>query len=265
MNKIVPTFSLMLLTASSLANAQTAQPQAGPALSPAPSVAIPAKPASLVDLDARVLVEARSLSGDGILRQTRYEDQLMRRGDHTWTLRILPVGTPMADEHDHDQAKPTKTGARKTSEPDHQHFNPQLAGRHVWLDAGKVRLEFVDTRSRMVVPVAPAEFETVGFDGSWERAYYMVSPREVARMPVTARPSPVAGARWHETQAAGLSTRVLWDDRLGIPRIIEIESLPGRPLVWRRVTVTPAAQLAKAVPWQQTQGYQMREYSDFLD
>ena len=42
----------------------------------------------LVDLDARVLVETRSIAADGVTHATTFEESVMRRGAKVWKLRL---------------------------------------------------------------------------------------------------------------------------------------------------------------------------------
>ena len=201
-----------------------------------------------VNLDAEVLVESKVLGADGILRSTRFTGTLMRREAEVWTRRQLPAGSA----HVHPAG-----GAA------HKHFNPLEAGRLVSLEAGRTELRFILSEDRVVVSVPSAEYANVGFEGSWERAYYMVTMAELARMKPVKRASPVKGAIWYGRDQGGLFERVLWDPALSIARVIESGSVAGDK--WFQVSVTPRGMSAGTVPWRRTQGYEQKRYSDFLD
>lgn len=203
--------------------------------------------ASAPDVDATLVFESRALGADGVWRSTRYSERFVRRAGHVWTARILPSGAGAA----------TKVAAHG-----HRHFDYELAARHVYREAGEMRVEFADARTRMLVSVPPAEYENVGFDGSWERAASLVTAEEIARLPASGRASSVSGARWHEAERGGTYQRVLWNARLGLPMAIESGRRDGS--LMRKVSVTVDAAAAEA-PWTSLRGYARKDYSDFLD
>ena len=123
----------------------------------------------------------------------------------------------------------------------HKHFNFQAAARHVTYDGKTARIEYVDTANRTVVSVPPAEYETTGFDGSWDNAYYVTPPSQLKRLAVAKR-GDVPGTRWYEqavdTPGARGVNRILWSETLQAPLSVEYRSADGR--VVRKLTLTPA-------------------------
>ncbi|WP_028101464.1 hypothetical protein [Pseudoduganella violaceinigra] len=198
-------------------------------------------------LDLRVEYYSKAVSPEGVTREVRYAETMLRRPGHVWVMRVLPQQAPAA-EHEHSV---------------HKHFNPVLLPRHVQQDGDKTRLEYVDARNKEVIAVPPGEYGNVDFDGSWTNAYYLFDPKLVQAMPLSQRPSAVAGARWREQQRNGSFRRVLWDEQRQIP--LRIESGDLAATTFHRVEVQAQANLATALPWQQTKGYAQREYGDFLD
>lgn len=202
-----------------------------------------------VDLDARIKVETRSVGGDGVTRMSIYEDTLIRRGTQVWTQRVL--GKVQAD-HDH-----ASEGRRQ-----HKHLNAVKGGRLIDLDSGKPVMTVIVPQDKVVVSIPSAEFANLGFDGSWERAYFLVTARELKSLQASNRKSAFAEARWYERKGEIVES-VLWDEALMLPRVIESSSRDGAQ--WRRVTVTPASAMTGELPWLATQGFDRKIYADYLD
>lgn len=201
------------------------------------------------ELDLTIKYFNRELTPDGVLRESSYEEKILRRSGHVWSYRVLPG---------------TTTASNITRQKhEHKEFNPIVLPRLVKFDGNKVSVEFIDVREREVINIAPSEYDNVNFDGSWPNTYYLIAPKVVAALPLSQRPSSVATARWHEMVKNGLFQRVLWDDKLLIPLVIETGDLKNTFL--QRINVTPNAKLVKDLPWSHQQGYAQKEYSDFLD
>lgn len=214
------------------------------------------------DLDLSITYYTRVLTPEGVLRESRYEEIMMRRPGHVWTARVVPARTY------NSTALPTKdkTGAGKAEilrEHAHKHFNHVLLPRHVTKTGSQMRLEFVDIHERELIAIAPSEYENVSFDGSWANAFFLADPKIVATLPLINKSSPVAGARWHELTMAGAFQRVLWDETRMVPLLFEKGDINGTFLQRMEVKVQP--ELAKDLPWQNIKGYAQKEYADFLD
>jgi hypothetical protein len=201
---------------------------------------------SAPDLDLSIRHYSRVMSDEGVLRESRHEDRMLRRDGHVWLYRVLP--TAMTHHHD---------------EKDHRHFNPVLLPRHVTPDGARARIEFIDFHERELISIPQADHENVGFDGSWQNAFYLADPKRVMAMPVSGRASPIAGARWREQRTKDMFQRVLWDEKRMIPLIVESGDAQGRVL--ERVEVQPLPGLEKRQPWKETAGFARKEYADFLD
>jgi hypothetical protein len=201
-------------------------------------------------LELSVSYYDRSLNAEGVLREIRFQEKMQRRPGHVWVMRVLPKTA--SDSHSHNEAT-----------HDHKHFNPVLLPRHVMMEKGNLKLEYVDRSKKEVINIVASEFENVSFDGSWVNAYFLVDPQQVLAMPLSTKTSTVSGAHWYEQQKNGVFQRVLWDEVNMIP--LEIETGKRDGTVFRKVTVTVTAKDQVDSPWQKTQGYQQKEYSDFLD
>lgn len=211
--------------------------------------AMPARPDG-PDLDLAIQHYSRVLTSDGVLRETRYDETMLRRAGHVWLARVLPAKRAAA--HDHEK------GGHQ-----HSHPNYEALPRHVMRDGDKVRFEAVNAGEREVISVPPAEFGNVNFDGSWINAFFLMDPQRVAALPLSTRPSAVAGARWREQEKNGVFQRVLWDDARMVPLVVETGD--RAETFFERVTVKPLPRLTKSLPWTQVKGFAQREYSDFLD
>jgi len=213
------------------------------------------------DLDARVAYYSRVVTAEGVTRESRFEETMLRRANHVWTARVLNASAPAHDDHAHDKPRISKAVVRETSV--HKHFNPVVLPRHLALEGKQLRLEYVDTHAKEVIAVPQGEFDNVSFDGSWERAYYLLDSKRLQAMPLSARKSSVAGARWRERERDGVYERVLWDERREIPLVIESGDKAGT--FFNRLALTVQPQLSSDLPWQKLKGYARREYADFLD
>jgi hypothetical protein len=212
-----------------------------------------AAPAQGPDLDLAIHYYSRAVTPEGVLRESRHQETMMRRADHVWTARVLP-DTPATHGADAAPAHHVR---------EHKHFNHVMLPRHVLRSNGQVHLEYVDFREREVVSISPSEYENVNFDGSWTNAFFLVDPKVVAALPLTNRASPVAGARWRETSKGSGYQRVLWDENRMIPLLIEKGDAAGRTL--ERIEIMPQPTLAKALPWAGAKAFAQKEYADFLD
>lgn len=242
-----------------------------PAAALAVALALPGAAHAQADLDLQISRYSKVVTAEGVTREARYEERMLRRANHVWTERVLPGGAVAhghGHEHEHEgehegkqQPGPHKVAARKSV--GHKHFNPVVLPRHVALEGGRLRLAYVDAQTKEVIAIPPGEFDNVGFDGSWEHAYYLLDTRGLASMPVTQRPSAAPGARWRERERNGLYERVLWDDAKRIPLVIESGDKAGT--FYHRTELKVASATTRELPWQKLKGYAQREYADFLD
>ncbi len=202
-------------------------------------------------LDLRIQYYSKAITPEGVTREVRYEETMLRRPGHVWVTRVLPPQSQAAAQStDHEHSV-------------HKHFNPVLLPRHVQLSGDKTLLEYVDAKNKEVIAVPQGEYGNVDFDGSWANAYYLFDPKLVQAMPLSQRPTTVPGARWRELVRNGSFRRVLWDEQRQIPLVIE--SGDQAATVFHRVEVQAQANLTAGLPWLQLKGYSQREYGDFLD
>lgn len=203
------------------------------------------------DLDLSIQHYSRVMTAEGVLRETRYEETMLRRPGHVWLARVLPA-------HGGSGHAP---GAGKPHQ--HAHPNYEVLPRHVMLERGKIRLEAVHAEEREVIAIPPAEYDNVNFDHSWPNVFFLIDPKRVAALPLSKRPSTVSGARWREQEKNGLFQRVLWDDARMVPLVVESGDRAGT--FFERVTVKPLPAQARPLPWTALKGYTQRDYADFLD
>lgn len=203
--------------------------------------------AAAPDLDLSIRHYSRVLTPEGVTRESRYEETMLRRPGHVWLARVLPPNAAPVNEHAHH----------------HKEFNHVMTPRHLVLEENQLRLEFVDAHRKEVIAVPATEYENVDFDGSWDNSYYLVSPQLLAAIPLSPQVSAVAGAHWREREKDGVFQRVLWDEGRQIALTIESGDRAGT--FYRRVDVTPLAGARGALPWSQIQGYGQKDYADFLD
>ncbi len=200
-------------------------------------------------LSAIMTFESKVLSSEGVEKQTRFQERLIRDGRNVWTVRLLPAGTP---PHVHQAG-------------DHQHkhdTNFVLAAKWIALDAQqKAQLKFVRQETKTIITPRTEEFAGLGFDGSWEHAAYLLDRSALQQMRVLNKPAP-AGCQWYERSGDKLYTRVLWDQAWQLPRQIETGSLDG--LSFNRISIERRPMPA-TMPWRTLAGYRAVAYEDLLD
>lgn len=216
--------------------------------------------AAAPDLDLRIQYYSRVLTPEGVTREARYEEQMLRRPGHVWVERVLPGSAAAQPEA---AAASKQEVAFKPPRHEHKEFNPALIARHVVLEKNQLRLEYIDAHEQERIAIPATEYENVHFDGSWENSFYLLSPALVNAMPLSKQVSGVAGARWREVEKNGIYQRVLWDEQRQIA--LTIESGDKANTFYRRVDVKPQARLSGDLPWSRTAGYGLKEYADFLD
>jgi hypothetical protein len=198
-------------------------------------------------LDLSIQHYSRVMTAEGVLRESRYQETMLRRPGHVWLARVLP---------------PASRAAHDTSATHHEP-NYAVLPRHVMLEAGRIRLEAVDVEGRELIAIPPSEYENANFDGSWVNAFFLMDPRRVASLPLSTRASAVPGARWREQDKNGLFQRVLWDEQRMVPLVVETGDQAGTR--FERITVTPLPGLRRSLPWAKTKSYAQKEFADFLD
>ncbi len=203
-------------------------------------------------LDLSIKYYDRAMTAEGVLRESSFEENMLRRPNHVWVSRKLPNQTNSELAHE---------GHKESHE--HKHFNPALLPRHIELNSNGVRLEYIDRKNKEVINIVSTEFENVGFDGSWHNSFYLVSPKVVESIPQSNKASEVKGAHWHEQVKDGVFRRILWDERNQIP--LEIETGKQDGSIFRRVSVKISPTLLQESPWERISGFTRKEYSDFLD
>lgn len=209
------------------------------------------------DLDLTIRYYSKVLTPEGVTREARYEEKMLRRPGHVWVARLLPK---IASEQ---QEVTKKNVALTIKESEPAHFNHVVTPRHIMLENNKLRLEYVDAHARNIVAIPAAEYDNVNFDGSWENSFYLLDPKLVKAMPLSSKTSNVLGTEWHEREKNGVFQRVLWDAQKQIPLIIE--SGDKAATFYQRVDVIPQSNVNLALPWKNLQTYAQKEYADFLD
>lgn len=198
--------------------------------------------------------ESHEVTAEGVTKEFRYQERFIRSGGHVWAERILPEGI---------QSKP-EAGHKAKGEHEHE-FNFNLAAKHIAKDAkGNLNISFANMRDKVIVAIAREEYQTVGFDGSWESAYYLVNPAAVKKLPLSKAPSPVAKARWYEKQGKEDYYRVLWAEDLELPLVIESGTRNGNRHSRISSKIVQLPQSA-GLPWMNLQNFEHKDYNDLLD
>ena len=205
-------------------------------------------------VQAVVSYETRQVSKAGITRIETWQENMLRQGDMLWTERILPNSGVHAAHVGHDHDGKPKTG--------HKHLDIDTAARWLQKDsAGVVSLRYVDKIDKVVVSIPKAEFGTVGFDGRWDIAAYMVPPDLIAKMKL-AGAGPDGGV-WRTEHAKDWTHRVLWSEARQIA--LQVESKKADGSFSRTIRVTLKPDMTATLPWAKLAGYEQKKYDDFMD
>lgn len=205
------------------------------------------------DLAAILTHESHVVTAEGVSKDLRYQERFIRNNGHVWAERIVPK-IVLADAEKH--------GAKGGHKHD---FNFNLAAKHIVKDANGIpAISFVNQHDKLIVAVGKEEYQAIGFDGSWESAYYLVSPALVRKLALSKTPSPVANARWYEKNDKDDFFRVLWAEDLELPLVIESGTRNGVRHSKISAKIVPLPQDA-VLPWVNLQNFDHKDYNDLLD
>jgi hypothetical protein len=203
----------------------------------------------LVDLDVKMKTETKVFGNDGVIRTTFLEEHFVRKGSAAWVERVIPSIVP--------PKKKNKSGS------DHEHFDPLEGARLVELEKGQLRLSFVQPDEKFRVGIPKSEYPSIGFDGSWERAYYMMTPQEYAALKPSAKSTNLPETKWYEGDDKENYLRILVDFKNAIPLVIERGNLNGTRSL--KITLTPEPLKDLPKEWKNINTYTPKVYSDFVD
>jgi hypothetical protein len=207
--------------------------------------------ASAQPLSAVMTFESMTITAEGVKKQTQFQERFIRDKNIVWSERIIPKSVAHTDSAHH------------TEEEEHEHnLNFATAGK--WLvrsPDNQIKFSFVREQDKKIIEPRTSEYGTLGFDGEWETAYYLVNRAALKKMSTLKRTAP-EGAQWYQKQDAQQFTRILWDEKKEIPLAIESGKLDGTSNNTITLAITPAP---TKMPWTTLSGYQTIAYEDLLD
>jgi len=203
-------------------------------------------------LCATMTFESMTLTADGVKKQTQFQERFIRDTHSIWSERIIP-STTTPKEHEHYNSVEGK----------HEHnLNFATAGKWLIRDENQnIKFRFVRANEKKIIEPRDSEYGTLGFDGVWETAYYLVDRNQLNKMTALKQAAP-QGAQWYEKKNATEFTRILWDEKKQIPLKIESGYLDGTSM--NKITLVITAPPAK-LPWNNLAHYQTQAYEDLLD
>lgn len=212
--------------------------------------ALLAAPAAFAQ-DLSLLMRHKSVAShpDGLTHTIEFAEKIYRRGDTVWIERVLPAGAVHADAH-------------RTN--DHRHLDVNTAAR--WITRGPdgaPTLRLVSAEDQVVVDVAKTDWDNVGFDGSWAAASHLLDPALLGRMKVVeqaAQASDRDRTTTYARQDANGRLTVVWSEALRVPLRVDADSARGS-----RETRIERLPLPAVMPWESIDGYQRKDYADYLD
>ncbi len=205
------------------------------------------------ELNLRVSYFTRTVGNDGVQRDTRYTNRMYRRQGMVWTEREMPAGLKESLTHGHEHGHGPHAG--------HAHDEAQGAPLRVRRDAdGTEHVEVVLEKTRRVIEVDRAHHGNVGYGGSWDAAYWLVTPASLQKMETVG--AAKGGVQRYRARRDEQVTLVDWDVAGQYPRRIERSDAHGTALyqVTASRVPTPAT-----LPWKASEKFDRGDYSDLLD
>lgn len=93
--------------------------------------------------------------------------------------------------------------------------------------------------------------------------FFLLDPQILKTMKLSKQVSNSNGAVWYEREQGGVFQKVLWNEQMQIPLVIESGDRAGS--FYCRVEVKLSPNLQSNVPWLNLKGFVNREYPDYLD
>lgn len=202
-------------------------------------------------LSAIMTFESMTLTSEGVKKQTQFQERFIRDTNIVWSERIIPAAAKNRENEQTHQAE------------NHEHnLNFATAGKWLVRDAkDQITFCFVRNDEKKIITPRASEYGTLGFDGVWETAYYLVNRAALKKMTILKQAAP-DGAIWYEKKDTKQYTRILWDERKEIPLTIVTGSFDGTTT--NKITLALTAPPA-TLPWKSVSGYQTVAYEDLLD
>ena len=197
------------------------------------------------DVELLVKHTAVSYGPDGVKRSTEFSERVSRAKDSLWISRVLPKESHSG----HDHAKGGK---------EHKHIDVTTAARWISRDAtGAVQMRLVPNDERVVVAVSKADYGNVGFDGSWAAAWGLINPATLKQMKAGAAAGDLTTYTLNEKDR---TVKVVWNSKLQVPSLVESSDKTSR-----RQTVVQVVNSLPLRPWDKLEGFNQKDYSDYLD
>lgn len=225
------------------------EPVVPPAVIAPTTAAVNAAPA----VDLRVTYHSRAMGIDGVQRDTRYANLMYRRPGRVWLEREIPAHVRESLAHGHDQAHGPQAG----------HAHDEAQGAPLLLDrdaSGREIVQIVLARTKRVIEVDRAHHGNVGYGGSWDAAYWLVTPASLGRM--TPEGPLKRGVQSYRARQAEHTTTVDWDVAGQFPRRVERSGAHGATYYLMTAVRMPAPTVA---PWKASEVFGRGDYSDLLD
>ncbi len=248
-----------IAVAASVAPAAAA-PAATNAADPAGHGGNASRSAAVAPLHLSIRYASFSIGRDGVERETRHANRMLRTADTVWIEREWPAALRESAGHGHAHAHEPAGGGHGAG---HRHAHDETLNVPLLLqrDAeGRIDVQSVLSDRRRVIHVDLAHYGNVGYGGSWPAAWSLIDPRALDGMAIIG--APKNGVQRYESREAERTTRVDWDIKGRYARQISVRDAHGT--TWRTMTATPRPMPAR-LPWQALGDYSQGDYSDLLD
>jgi hypothetical protein len=200
-------------------------------------------------LSAIMTFESMTITADGVKKQTYFQEQFVRDNNVVWSERIIPKNTANHEEN--------------IGSEEHEHnLNFATAGKWLVRDSSnQIKFRFVRENEKKIIEPRTSEYGTLGFDGVWETAFYLINRDALKTMTAIKKTAPQQSV-WYEKKTSTQFTRILWDNLNQIPLSIESGNLDGS--INNKITLALKPTPTK-LPWAGLNSFQTIAYEDLLD
>lgn len=208
------------------------------------------------DISLLVTYETSTIGNDGIIREARYKKIMHRQQGKVWIEKAMPQ--PILDSLAHGHAPNVQRGPHAG----HAHTEAQDAPIFVQRpSADKApEVQVVLRKLEQLIDVEPAHQANVGYNGSWDATYWLITPRTLNQLtPVGKERDGVQLYRRFEDESM---TEISWNNELQFPQ--RVLRRGAHNTTYYKMTATPIAP-PKEMPWTQLAHYARGDYSDLLD
>lgn len=196
-----------------------------------------------------------NIGSDGVQREASYAKTMHRVGQRIWIEKDQPQALRESLGHGHGVIR------NLGSHAGHAHSLAQEAPLMVQRDErGDIEVLVVLDALQQLISVDPAHHANVGYNGSWEATYWVISPAALKALPAVGKPRD--GIQLYRRFVDESMTEVAWDIDKQYPRRV-LQRGPHDTTFYQ--LTAEEIEAPEVLPWTLLGDYRMGDYSDLLD